>query len=60
MDIDSIIVHVKTDNVLYDLEVDVEKIFDISNYEIHRPLPKGKNKKVIGLMENELRGQIMK
>ena len=25
-----------------------------------RPLPKGKNKKVIGLMKDELRGQILK
>ena len=34
--------------------------FDTSNFEIERPLPKGKNKKVIGLMKDELGGQIMK
>ena len=28
--------------------------FDTSNYEANRPLPKGKNKKVIGLMKDEL------
>ena len=28
--------------------------------EIYIPLPKGKNEKVVGLMRNELRGQIMK
>ena len=35
---------------------------DTLNYElecIERPLPKGKNKKVIGLMKNELGGKIM-
>ena len=29
-------------------------MFDISNYEVNRPLPKGKNKKVVGLMKDEL------
>ena len=28
-------------------------IFDTSNYELGRPLPKGKNEKVIGLMKDE-------
>ena len=35
------------------------KTFDTSNYEFDRPLPKGKNKKVIGLMKDELGGKIM-
>ena len=39
---------------------DVETRFDTSNFEIDRLLPKGKNKKVIGLMKDELGGQIMK
>ena len=34
--------------------------FDISNYEIESPLPKGKGKNVIGLMKNESGGKIMK
>ena len=38
----------------------LKKKFDTSNFEIGRPLPKGKNKKVIGLMKDELGGQIMK
>ena len=33
--------------------------FDTSNYKLDRPLPKGKNKKVIGLMKDELGAKIM-
>ena len=33
--------------------------FDTSNYELAIPLPKGKNKKAIGLMKDELDGKIM-
>ena len=39
---------------------DVATRFDSSNYELERPLTRGKNKKVIGLMKDELRGKIMK
>ena len=60
MDTDSFIVHVKTDDIYKDIAEDVKKKFDASNFEIGRPLPKGKNKKVIGLMKDELDGQIMK
>ena len=34
----------------------VETKFDTSSYELERPLPKDKNKKVNGLMKNELGG----
>ena len=47
-------------DIYKDIAEDVEKRFDTSNYEIDRPFPKGKNEKVIGLMKDELGGQIMK
>ena len=60
MDTDSFIVPVKTDDIYKDIAEDVETRFDTSNFEIDRPLPKEKNKKVIGLMKDELCGQIMR
>ena len=57
---DTFIVHVKTDSIYKDFAEDVETRFDTSNFEIDRPLPKGKNKKVIWLMKYELGGQIMR
>ena len=39
---------------------DVETRFDNANFKIDRPLPKGKNKKVIGLIKDELGGQLLK
>ena len=59
MDTDSFIVHIKTEDVYEDITNDVEKRFDLSNYATERPLPTGKNKKVIGLMKDELGGKIM-
>ena len=52
MDTDT--VHIKTNDIYKDIVEDVETRFDTSNYELVRPLPQGKNKKVIGLMEDEL------
>ena len=60
MDIDSFIVYVKKDDICKDIAKDVEKRFDTSNYERDRPLPVGKNKKVIGLMKDGLGGQTLK
>ena len=51
MDTDSFIVHVKTDDIFKYISEDVETRFDTSNFGIDRPLPKGKNKKVIGLIK---------
>ena len=50
---DSFLVHVKTDDNYKHIAEDVETRFDTSNFEIDRSLPKGKNKKVIGLMKDE-------
>ena len=46
MDTDSFIVQIKSEDVYLDLSENVETIFDISNYEVERPLPMGKSKKV--------------
>ena len=42
MDTDSSIVYIKTDHIYKDTAEDLETRFDTSNYELHRPLPKGK------------------
>ena len=59
MDTDSFIMHIKTEDFYKDIADDTEKRFDTSNYDDNRPLPTGKNKKVIGLMKDELGGNIM-
>ena len=58
-DTDSFIVHIKTEDFYKDIANNVEKRFGTSNYEVDRPLPKEKNKKVIGLIKGELGGRIM-
>ena len=50
-DTESFIINIKISD-------DVEKIFDTLNYEVNRPLPTGKNKKLIGLMKDEFGGRI--
>ena len=47
MDTNSFIMNIKTEDFYKDIANDVEKRFDTSNYEVDRPLPAGKNKKVI-------------
>ena len=59
MDTDGFIRNIKTEGFYNDIANDVEKRFDTSNYEVDRPLPTGKNKKVIGLMKDELGGRII-
>ena len=46
MDTDSFIMNIKTEDFYKDIANDVEKRFDTSNYEVNRPLPTGKNKRV--------------
>ena len=60
MDTDSLIYSIKTEDFYADIADDVETRFDTSGYPPDRPLPIGKNKKVIGLMKDELGGEIMK
>ena len=59
MDTDSLVYHIKTEDFYADIANDVEERFDTSSYIPDRPLPIGKNKKVIGLMKDELGGTIM-
>ena len=57
MDRDSFIVYIKTDDIYKDIAEDVETRFDTLNYELDRLLSKGKNKKGIELIEDELGGK---
>ena len=59
MDTDSLIYSIKTEDFYKDIADDVEARFNTSDYIPDRPLPVGKNKKVIGLMKDELGGKIM-
>ena len=59
MDTDSFIMNIKTEDFYKAIANDVKKRFDMSNYEVDRPLPTGKHKKVIGLMKDELGGKII-
>ena len=59
IDTDSFIMNIKTNDFYEDITNDVENRFDTSNYEVTRPLPMGKNKKIIGLMKDELGGKII-
>ena len=60
MDTDCFIVYIKTNVIYKDIAEDVETRFYISDYELDRLLPKGNNKKVVGLMKEKLGGKIMK
>ena len=41
------------------LQIIFKKRFNTSSYEVNRPLPTEKNKKVIGLMKDELGGKVI-
>ena len=55
-DTDSLVMTMKTKHFYKDIVQDVQERFDTSNYSVDRPLLKGKNKKVTGLMKDELGG----
>ena len=59
MDTDSFVMNIRANDFYKDITHDVYNRFDTSSYEVNRPLPTGKNKKVIGLMKDELGGEII-
>ena len=59
MDIDSLVYRIKTENFYADITDDIPTRFDTSGYCFNRPLPVGLNKKVTGLMKDELEGAVM-
>ena len=61
MDTDSFAYGIETEDFYRDIGNDVKKRFDRSGYskDDNRPLPIGENKKVIGLIKDELGGKIM-
>ena len=59
MDMDSFIMNIKTNEFYEDVASDVENRFDTLNYGVNRQLPTGKNKKIIGLMKDELGAKII-
>ena len=59
MDTDSFIINTKINDFHEDIATDVANRFDTSNYEVNRSLPMGKNKKIIGLMKDELGAKII-
>ena len=71
MDTGSLIYDIETNDFYKDIAEDAKDRFDLSGYHpngycvpgtaewSHRPLPMGLNKKVIGLMKDELGGEIM-
>ena len=54
MDTDSFVIYTETEDFYDDITTDVERCFDTSNYNENdkRPLPIGKNKKVISLFKD--------
>ena len=62
MDTDSFVLNIFTEDFFEDINNDVERWFDTSNYDKNdkRPLQTGMNKKVIGMFKDELGGKIMK
>ena len=55
----SLVYHIETEDFYADIADDVPTRFDTSGYCPNHPLPIGLNKKVIGLIKDELGGDIM-
>ena len=59
MDTDSFVLNVRTEDFYKYISEDVKDRFDTSNFNYDRPLRIGVNKKVVGLMKDELGGGII-
>ena len=61
IDTGSFFTYIKIDDLYIDIDIaeNIKTWFDTSNYELDRPLSKGKNKKVAGLRKDESGGKIM-
>ena len=59
MDTDSLVYHIKTEDFYSDKAKDVPERFDTSAHRSDRPLPVGLKKKVIGLIKDEMGGEII-
>ena len=59
MDTDIFVINVKTKDFYKHIAEDVKERFDTSNFSCDRPLPINMNKKVVGLMKDELGGGII-
>ena len=59
MDTNSFVINIKTKDFYKDIAMDVKESFDTSNCIYDRALPIGVNKKVMGLMKDELGGGII-
>ena len=61
MDTDGSVINIFTEDFFQDINNDIERWFDTSNYDENnkRPLQIGVNKKVIGMFKDELGGKII-
>ena len=55
-----LIVYIKADDIYKEIGEHLEAIFDNSNFELDRPLSKGKIERIIRLIKEELGGKTMK
>ena len=62
IDTDSFVINIFTEDIFEDINNDFERWLDTTNHDNNdkRPVPMGKNKKVIGMFKDELGGKIMK
>ena len=59
MDANSLIVQIKADDIYEDIAESVKTRFDTTNDKLDRPLTKGKNEKVLGLIKDKLDEKIV-